>query len=739
MAAALTAFLISPEIFIPDKFAKSVIFRVIIDVMIVGSVFLWLCGAKLSRGNFGYVAKAVAIFLLAAFVSTLLSVQPHSSWLGTAMRGEGFLFMIHLAAFFFLVSLAAKWEDWRKIFLIFVLAAGAVGIFVILQYLFPALLNEPFLNSMGSRPSGTLGNPANLAGFFVIWFFAAIGLFLTEKDRDLKIVYAAAALVQFLAIILSETRAVFLGVTVGLWWFVFFYPGLKQKFQLVTGVATVAALSTVLIVSQTAIHSQIENLSPKLGRLTNLTFSDDTAGSRLMAWQVALRGFKDRPIFGYGPENFSVMFDSHFNPAFSSFTAAETWWDRAHNIFFDIGIPLGGAGLAAYLLMFAAGFYAIRQRKFGAAAIAKDSLDRPVFYHALLAALVAYFTQNLLNFDTINSWMAFFLILAFAEFISRAKQSDLPDTLLTFKIPGVPFWRKAAAIAAIAIIVITAWKINIQPFLINYRSNQALQFINKGTFIQLDDAFDRLKRSSTLYDYELNDKYFQAFSRYTGVLSKQYPEFFRKSARKAVAGLDENIASRPLETRLYINQAGLYVNLAGLDPDSAEEAMPYLEKAWELSPGRQITLDTWAKILVIQNRHEEALKKLEQSALINPDYAETFWWLATVQSYMGNFERGEKYFETSHAKGLDVNEPSRLRLRAALYRDTFQYAKLPDIYLKLLEQKPDDLETRTQLLIAYLQTGQTLEARKEANVILQTAPDSRPIIDKLFSEIKKQI
>lgn len=739
VATAFTAFLISPVVFIPDKFAKAMIFRLIVEIMLIGGVFLWLWGAKLSRDNFGYVAKAVAAFFFAALAATLLSVQPNASWLGTAMRGEGFLFTIHLILFFFIVALVAKWEDWRKNFFVFSLIAGAVGVFVVLQYLFPALLNEPFLNSMGSRPSGTLGNPANLAGFMIIWLFVAAGLYLTEKNKDLKIVFALSAIFQLIAIILSETRGVFLGMVIGGWWFFFFYPGIGQKRKLALGATTVAVLFAVLVFSQPAVHSQIEKLSPKLGRVTNLTFSDDTASSRLMAWQIGLSGFADRPIFGYGPENFSVMFDSHFNPSFSSFAAAETWWDRAHNIFFDIGIPLGGVGFATYLTMLGMGFYSLRKRKIDPGSETSNSLNSPIFYHALLAALVAYFSQNLFNFDTINSWMAFFLILAFAEFAGRNKQPEFPLSPLTFKIPGISTWRKVAAILTIAVIVVAAWKINIQPFLVNYQSNNALRFINEGTFVQLDDAFDRLTQRPTLYDNELNDKYFQAFSLYANALSVQYPELFRQSARKAINRLDENIKRRPLETRLYVNQAGLYVNLAGIEPESVGEAPPYLEKAWELSPERQVILETWAKILVIQNRHKEALVKLEKSALINPNYAETFWWLATVQSYIGNFERGEKYFEMAEKKGLDVNEPARLRLRAALYRDTLQYAKLPDIYLKLLEQKSDDLETRTQLLIAYLQTGDRQAAQKQANVILQAAPSSQLIIDKLFREIKKEI
>lgn len=736
MAAAFTAFLISPVIFIPDKFAKAVVFRLIVEIMFIGGVFLLAKHSRLSRANFGPVAFTVAAFFIAALLAAFFSLQPFTSWWGESIRSEGFFLTIHLVLFFFLLALAADWPAWRKIFSVFGLVAGAAGVFVTLQVLFPSLLNEPFLNSMGSRPSGTLGNPANLAGFMIIWFFVTAGLCLTEKNKDLKIAFTFAALFQFLAIVFSETRAVFLGLLVGGWWFLFFYPGIARRRQAALGILSTLALAAILIFSQVAINAQIQEISPKFGRLTNFNLGDDTIRSRFMAWGTAISGFKDRPIFGYGPENFSIMFDTHYNPAFSTFTFAETWWDRSHNIFIDIGIPLGGVGLAAYLAMILTAFYVIRQKKIELAGVGNQNsgLDSKIFYHALLAALIAYFTQNLFNFDTVNSWMAFFLILAFAEFTSRKKHPEWPEIKINFE--GLNAARKIAIIIVILFVIAAAWKTNIQPFFANWRSNEALKFINEGTFIQLNDAYNRLFQNPTLHDNSLNNQFAAAVLFYAKPLREENPAMFKETLLKVAGRLDQNIARQPYATKLYLDQANLYIHLGGLDPAAAEKALPYVKKAWEISPGRQITLNAWAKILIIQNKNREAMEKLEQSALINPFYPETFWWLGITNTYEGQFENGERYFDIAESKGFKINDENNLRLRAALYRDTAQYAKLPDVYLKLLERRPNDLETRTQLLIAYLQTGKILEARKQANVILQAAPSSQPIIDKLFQEIK---
>ena len=60
-----------------------------------------------------------------------------------------------------------------------------------------------------------------------------------------------------------------------------------------------------------------------------------------------MRIFKERPIFGWGPENFSIALEKHYLPQF------EVWYDRAHNVFFDYLTQTGILGLLSYLGIFA--------------------------------------------------------------------------------------------------------------------------------------------------------------------------------------------------------------------------------------------------------------------------------------------------------------------------------------------------------------------------------------------------
>ena len=78
--------------------------------------------------------------------------------------------------------------------------------------------------------------------------------------------------------------------------------------------------------------------------------------ARFIFWQIAADGIKERPIIGWGPENYSVLYHKHFNPdILSSYNTSEVWVDKPHNATLEMfvagGIP-GGIFYVIFLGMF---------------------------------------------------------------------------------------------------------------------------------------------------------------------------------------------------------------------------------------------------------------------------------------------------------------------------------------------------------------------------------------------------
>ena len=71
--------------------------------------------------------------------------------------------------------------------------------------------------------------------------------------------------------------------------------------------------------------------TPVLGRIVTISITESTAKARIMNWGVAWQGVKERPLLGWGQENFAIVFNKYYNPQMYS---QEQWFDRVHNIIF---------------------------------------------------------------------------------------------------------------------------------------------------------------------------------------------------------------------------------------------------------------------------------------------------------------------------------------------------------------------------------------------------------------------
>ena len=134
----------------------------------------------------------------------------------------------------------------------------------------------------------------------------------------------------------------------------------------------------------------------------------------------------DRPLLGWGPENFSAAFDKHFDIRhFVPGASSETWFDRAHSIVFDYLAETGLLGFGAFVGMFVVFFWELVRHVRRALPVHLGNAVRrlsPVEI-ALLAALpVAYLVQGLILFDVLPIYMNLFFFFAFAGVMFGSEQ-----------------------------------------------------------------------------------------------------------------------------------------------------------------------------------------------------------------------------------------------------------------------------------------------------------------------------
>lgn len=361
---------------------------------------------------------AVSVFVLFYVLAAIFAHDPHAAFWSNYERGEGAFQMLHYYVLFLLLSALFTTEgDWQKLFKYSIFAgalmilygllaaagvSGFVGPYQDMGHV-PTVLGKIFSQS---RFQGSLGNPAYVAPYLTFIMFYGLWMWGTKKTNYLRTgFYALLNLCFFTFFILSQTRGAFLGfVAATLVFFAYIIlsseklrkPALAIFFVLAIGLGTLWYFRGTPAVR-----------SLPGSRLLDINLSDQTVQTRLWTWGSAWRGFKERPVLGWGPENFSTVFDKYFDPRhFIPGQSSETWFDRAHSIAFDYLAETGIFGLLSFFGIFAVFFYQFFRGAYG-----------PIILRALLLALpVAYLVQGLTLFDVLPIYINLFIFLAFGGY-----------------------------------------------------------------------------------------------------------------------------------------------------------------------------------------------------------------------------------------------------------------------------------------------------------------------------------
>lgn len=367
---------------------------------------------------------AVSVFVGFFSLACLFGINPAYSFWSNFERGEGGFQMLHLWAFFILlVTLFDEERDWRRLFGWAIGGGVLSGIYGFLAALGVSKTIGPLFGDSGFRFSGSIGNPAYLATFSIFMIFYVLYLLHDLYPDRLKSVKAFVLYVIGIAFIAmffaAGTRGAFIGLVVaviaGLFYFIYTRPSMR-KWLFIVGFVLVVLVGSLVYFKDTSFIKSIPG-----SRIFNISFSARTFEDRAIMWKIALDGFKERPVFGWGPENFIQVFDRHFNTNY--FHPSEgfgAWFDRAHSVYFDYLVETGLLGLLSFLGIFAVFF----RQLFRSAEISSGNISP--FVKALLFGLsLAYLIQGIVLFDVLVIYINVFTLLAFAAYLfgrSEAKQ-----------------------------------------------------------------------------------------------------------------------------------------------------------------------------------------------------------------------------------------------------------------------------------------------------------------------------
>ena len=328
--AALFLIPIFPLIFLnwlpfPFITGKAFYFRILVEAAFAGWIVLVFLDARY-RPRLTPLTVAVSLFAIVALVADLLGVNPvHSLW-SNFERMEGWITIIHLWAFYMIVTNMFGHEDSEKrMWHAWLNASLLVAVIVGLGGLCQMLGMADFYNVF-HRADAFLGNSEYLASYMLFHIFIAAYLFIAGRARKIKGMmfhpwaYLILIALFFSVLLGTQTRGAILGFIGGVLLALALYalfskssdPG-SRKWRWISGgiIALVILIGVIFWFNRSSSFVQHNSL---LNRFASISLSDASNQGRLYIWPMALKGGMEHPILGSGQENFSYIFQAEYNP-----------------------------------------------------------------------------------------------------------------------------------------------------------------------------------------------------------------------------------------------------------------------------------------------------------------------------------------------------------------------------------------------------------------------------------------
>lgn len=681
-------FIVSSTYYFPFITGKNFTFRILVEIL-AGLTFVAALRNPEYRPRFSSVMAGVLALGAVSVLSTLGSVDPIKSFWSNFERMEGTLGLLHLVLWFFVASIVLSAEKlWVRFLQVSILVSVGEALYGIFQ-----LLGFATINQGGVRLDGTFGNAIYLAVYMLFHIFFTLYLILKHRGAAFWYwLYGIAIALQVIALYYTATRSATLGLIGGL-----FVTGLyitwteRGRTWVRRGALAVMGVLAALVLGVYLLRgTDVLPHSETLGRFTSISFSDTTVQARFMIWNMALKGFQEKPLLGWGQENFNYVFNKYYDPRMYN---QEQWFDRAHNAYIDWLIAAGIFGLLAFLSLFAfAAWNFFRTEQL-------TSSEKAVW----LGLLAAYGFHSLFVFDNLMSSVLFFLVLAFAHELGKKK---LPGSLwLTRPAEGGLFWGGTAA--AVVLVFCGYYFLN-RPGMITAATliegltptKQVVTMTGQVTPMQKDPkenlaSFTEAAKDSPLGRQEVVEQILQTA---TNVLAAQNvnPQIRDEFVALADRRGKEMLAERQGDARLelffgsFLDQAHRY-----------DEARTYLMKAREHSPGKQsILFELGINNYMQSGKIAEGVDALRTAYELEPSFPEARTIYAIALMGFGRQAEADKLLMEGF--GSVIVDDTRL---LNTYTQLKMYDRALEIWKLRASKDPENLDVQASLALSYRDAG----------------------------------
>lgn len=752
---------ILPPSFQPSDWTRSIVFRTIMATLIFLLLFKFFYKKELSfwvpkwKISFYLPFLILSAFFINLITATIFSQDIAFSIFGSPTRAGGMLNLLFFFIFSLMLAIFINKNQWEKLFRALFIVGSLVSLLAMVQY-FNIFKNIFIAYEGGSTPS-LLGNSTILAIYVLFLSFLSFVFFIQKQNKKEKMWYGALFLLFIFTIFITGSRAGYLGLLVGFLYFFLFYPvrnkspetpadslvnrisngvyPYPQKLKLFKITAASMLLLSMMVIA-------VFNFFPQLGEKNNILktittrvsverIAKDIFGTRLSVWKMTVRAIQDKPLLGWGPENFYIGFEKYYDP--TPFSIPKLLWDRPHNVVLDVAISSGLISLLLYSMFWVTLFWKLNAAKHAQKEDANYA-DNMLKIHGVQAMFIGYLIVLFFNFDSFTTYLVSFFFIGYSFYLI-----PLQEEKIAILPPQNNFLqKKSLGVVGFGILILFAWFWNIQPLYLSEKisraKNLAAQKYCKEAFAISNN--ENWGKSGIIRPYAILE-YSEIIKNCTFIEPEKEVEY----SKKMVSLLTIATQLQPTFSRTWLFMASFVNVLAARESASAqgsgetkenienknkllEESMGYLKKTLQLSPKRQEVFAEMEKNYLIAENYQSMEALGNECILIDPRFGECYWYMGLAQIFLNKQEEGKKNIELTIKNGYTAPPYKQLAI-AYMSQENWQeaitaYEKIPVYY----DQIANAASHHATLAFLYQQSDNYTRASEEALKVFKLQPEN---------------
>ena len=596
----------------------------------------------------------ILLFVISQIISTVFSIDPHTSLFGYYSRFHGGLLSSFCYIFLYYALVSNVSESLKVISLLkTILFSGAlVAIYGILQHPNPlfeengvwhGIDHKYWVQDVELRVFSTIGQPNWLAAYLAMLIPIATAFLLMEKPLHKKSSFLSLASCFYLCLLFTNSRAGAGGFLLSFFVFLllFFLQYLTSRPTIVpSGVRKERKLAvfskqnliflTILILTfgiLTSISGKFlikrfaEFLAPKAAASTILP--GETVRIRNIVWKGAIEIFKHYPLFGSGVETFAYSYYQFRPKEHNQTTEWDFLYNKAHNEYLNFLATTGIVGLLTYLLIiFTFGWWFIKYWIRINPNLNTPNSSASILILGLFSGYISYLIQNFYSFSVVPI-ATFFFLFPGITFLLAGK---LPITRCQVPIVG----RSTIRYPLITVII--------------FASCFSLFTLGKmwlaDTYFAKAHKLAQARYFEPSYLYALKATsynpreplYFDQLAYNAAVLATEAEEATTAAilAQEAISASQRALTTSPLNINLWKTAIKVLYQLGSLNQEFYQKALEAAKIAIELSPTEPKLPYNLGLIYLRLGDREKAVEAFKKAIDLKPDLRDPHYALAVV-------------------------------------------------------------------------------------------------------------